>query len=152
MLGGNGSDTFVFAKGDAGTKGSAIDKIMDFTKGSLGVGDLIEYSNTLSIGGNDAAASKTQASINNSTGIATFDTGSGNSLGDAVGDIAGRFNAVGDHEGQLAFFKVHNTSDYYLFIADGKAGPTSDDVVIQLVDVNNIGGIQLDGNHPSITS
>jgi len=152
LTGGIGSDTFVFTIGDSGITNGSLDVINDYGKGAVGTGDLIDFSSTLRIGGNASGASTTQASINNTTGIATFAGGSGTTLNDAVNDIAARFSAATDTAGEFAFFKVNNTGSYYMFISDGAAGASANDVVVQLVGVTTINSIDLTSGNLTITA
>ena len=152
LTGGAGRDTFTFAAGDDGITATTLDKILDYAKGAVGTGDLIDYSATLTKGGNANIATASQASINQSRGIATFANGSGTTLADAVGDITARFTAATDTAGEFAFFRVNNTGDNYLFVSDGTAGAGVNDDVIQLVGVTSIGAIDLNGGNLTITS
>jgi Ca2+-binding RTX toxin-like protein len=151
LTGGAGNDTFTFAAGDNGITAASLDKILDYAKEAVGVGDLIDYSTNLTRGGNANTATASQASINQTTGIATFASGSGTTLADALKDIAARFTAATDTAGESAFFRVNNTGDYYLFISDGTAGAASNDDVIQLVGITSIGAIDLTGGNLTIT-
>ena len=151
LSGGSGSDTFVFTAGDAGTAASTLDKILDYTKGAVGTGDLIDYSATLVIGGSNAAATAAQASIDQTTGVASFFAGSGKSLADALRDIATSFTANGNAAGEFAFFQVNGTGNEYLFVSDGVAGVGANDVVIQLVGVSSVTSIDLAGGNLTIT-
>lgn len=157
LTGGSGKDSFVFAAGDSG-QATGFDKIADYAKGVLGTGDLIDYSVSLSKGGVATTAAADRASIKAITGIATFASGSGTTMADALADVAkslsvdGLNGAVKDVAGELAFFKVNNTGDYYLFISDGVAGVGANDVVVQLIGVTSIGGIDLTGGNLTITS
>jgi Ca2+-binding RTX toxin-like protein len=164
LTGGAGSDTFQFSlTGDTGdiswTGGSdtplpIFDQIMDFAKGKVGKGDAISLGadQALQVGGSDDAATSTEASINQSTGVATFDKGSGKTLSDAVLDIAARMSAAGDNAGEFAFFKVNNKGSYYAFISDGSEGVTDHDVVVQLAGVTNINQIDQTEGHLRILS
>jgi Ca2+-binding RTX toxin-like protein len=152
ITGGAGSDTFIFAAGDDGITATTLDKILDYAKGAVGTGDLIDYSATLTKGGNATTATASQASINQTNCIATFASGSGTTLADAIGDIAARFTAATDTAGEFAFFKINNTGDYYLFVSDGTAGAGVNDDVIQLVGINSIGAIDLTGGNLTIMS
>jgi Ca2+-binding RTX toxin-like protein len=143
--GGGGSDTFLFAAGASGLTNDTLDIITDFTKGALGVGDKIDHAAALAIGGSAAAASQTQASINASTGVASFFASSGQALADCISDIVVRMTAATDKLGEFAFFRVNGTGDEMLFISDGVAGATADDVVIQLNGINSINSISLSG-------
>ena len=151
LTGGSGSDTFTFAAGDDGITTATLDKILDYTKGAVGTGDLIDYSATLTKGGNANTATASQASINQTTGIATFANGSGTTLADALNDIAARFTAATDTAGEFAFFKVNGSGDYYQFISDGTVGAGVNDDLIQLVGVTSIGTIDLTGGNLTIT-
>jgi hypothetical protein len=141
LLGGAGKDTFVFAAGDSGQT-SNTDTISDYSKGAVGTGDLIDFTSALSVGGSNSAASSTEAQIN-PTGIATFASGSGTTLTDALNDIAARFTAASDAAGEFAFFKVGGAGNFYMFISDGTAGVTANDVVLQLNSLTSIGSIDL---------
>ena len=142
LTGGLGSDTFVFAPSHSGQT-SRFDTITDYLTGVLGTGDVIDYNVNLSVGGSSLAATSAQASINQSNGVATFAAGSGTTLSDALADIAARFTAATNSAGEFAFFKVRNTGNFYMFISDGTAGVTSNDVVIQFAGVTNINTIDL---------
>jgi Ca2+-binding RTX toxin-like protein len=150
LTGGSGKDTFVFKSGDSGYSktGFIIDKITDYTKGAVGTGDVIDFGKTvLTVGGATTSATDTQASINATTGVATFAAGSGSTLLDAVTDIATSMTAAKDAAGEFAIFKIANTGDFYLFISDGTKGLGAKDVVIELTGVNTLTGINLtDGN------
>ena len=150
ITGGAGKDTFVFSSGDSG-QATNFDLINDYTKGTAGTGDLIDFSSILSIGGSIVAATSTQASINQTTGIATFAVGSGTTLSDAISDIATRFTAATNASGEFSFFQVGNTGDYYLFISDGTAGVTANDTVINLVGISSISTINMTGGNLTIT-
>ena len=145
LTGGAGSDTFVFAAKDSGNTAATLDKITDF-----GIGDLIDFSTTLAIGGSAGAATASQASISQTTGIASFATGSGTTLSDALGDVAGRFTAAGNSAGEFAFFKVNGAGSYVLFVSDGVAGVGAGDVVVELAGVSSIAGIDLTGGNLSL--
>ena len=151
LTGGAGRDTFIFAAGDDGITAATLDKILDYAKGAVGTGDLIDYSANLTKGGNANTATASQASINSTTGIATFASGSGTTLADALNDIAARFTAATNTAGEFAFFKVNGSGDYYLFISDGTAGAAANDDVIQLVGITSIGTIDLTGGNLTIT-
>ena len=152
LTGGAGRDTFTFAAGDDGITAATLDKILDYAKGVVGTGDLIDYSANLTKGGNASAATVSQASINQSTGIATFASGSGTTLTDALNDITARFTAATNTAGEFACFKINNTGNYYLFVSDGTPGAGVNDDLIQLVGVTSIGTIDLTGGNLTITS
>jgi Ca2+-binding RTX toxin-like protein len=165
LAGGAGSDIFQFSlTGDSGDiswtglGGNApialFDQILDFAKGQVGKGDVISLGadQVLQVGGSDYAATSTEASINQSTGVTTFAAGSGKTLSDAVIDIATRMNIPGDEAGDFAFFKVNNKGSYYAFISDGSEGVTEHDVVVQLAGVTNINQIDLTDGHLAIIS
>ncbi len=146
MTGGLGSDKFVFSAGDSG-QAIGFDIVLDYTKGQVGVGDVIDYSANLAIGGTEVAATSTQASINSTTGVASFAPKSGSSIADALADISAGFSSAGDLAGNFALFQVKAVGNYYLFISDGIAGVSTGDVVVRLVGVTSIGSIDLtDGN------
>lgn len=157
LTGGTGKDSFLFAAGSSG-QATGFDMITDYAKGVVGTGDLIDYSALLSKGGVAAAAVVDRASINATTGVATFASGSGATLADALADVArslsvdGLNGAAKDVAGEFAFFKVNGTGNHHLFISDGAAGVTANDVVVQLVGVTGIGGIDLTGGNLTITS
>jgi Ca2+-binding RTX toxin-like protein len=149
FTGGTGSDTFVFAPGDSGQT-SGFDVITDYTKGSTSVGDLIDFFGNLTLGGNADAAATTQASINQTTGVATFAAGSGTTLSDALADIAARFTAANDAAGESAFFKLNNTGNFHMFISDGIAGVTANDVVIEMFNLTSITSINITSGNMTI--
>jgi hypothetical protein len=128
------------------------DTITDYAKGSLSVGDLIDYSENLTRGGSAAIATDSQASINQSTGIATFAAKSGTTLQDALNDVASRFTSETDTAGEMAFFKVANKGNFYLFISDGTAGVTANDVLVQLTGVTSISSIDLTNGNLTLTA
>ena len=66
-------------------------------------------------------------------------------MADALADIASSFTASTDTAGEFAFFKVNNTGNYNLFISDGVAGVTANDVVVQFTGVTAINTIDLTG-------
>lgn len=143
LSGGSGRDTFVFAAGDSPWRSQGPETILDFAKGAVGIGDLIDFSVALTPGGSAAEATVSQASINPDTGIAQFAAGSGTTLEDALRDIAGRFSAGGDAAGEFAFFRTRHASSYSLFISDGVAGVGSGDVVVTLMGVTSVQAIDL---------
>ena len=146
LTGGAGRDIFAFSAG------GGVDIISDYAKGAVGTGDLIDFSVNLTRGGSASGAIDSQASINQTTGIATFASGSGTTLSDALGDIAARFTAATDASGEFAFFRITPSGNYYLFISDGAAGVTSNDVVVQLTGVTSITGINLTNGNLTITA
>jgi Ca2+-binding RTX toxin-like protein len=151
LTGGTGRDTFVFAPGSSGQTRN-LDVIADYTKGAVGTGDLIDFSAALTVGGSSAAASSTQASINPSTGEASFATGSGTTLADALSDIATRFTAATDTAGAFALFRVNQTGNFYVFISDGTQGVSANDVVIQLTGITSVAAIDLTGGNLTLTA
>ncbi len=151
LVGGTGSDTFKFAAGNTGQT-FGTDTISDYAKGAVGTGDLIDYSISLTIGGSGAVATSSEASISTGTGVATFAAASGTTLADALSDIAQRLNTAGDAAGEFSLFKVSTTGNYYLFISDGSAGLTENDVVTQLVGVTSISNIDLTNGDLAITA
>jgi len=154
LTGGTGSDSFVFTSGDSGQNNNTttgFDVITDFAKGARGTGDLIDFSVLLSVGGSATAADATHASINGTTGVATFAANSGTSLADALADVTGSMTAAADSAGEFAFFRVNNAGNYYLFISDGVAGVGANDVVVQLTGITSIAGIDLSYGNLSVT-
>ena len=143
LYGGAGSDSFVFAAGDSGQALGSIDRIADYAKGAVGTGDKFDFSSTLTVGGSNSAASANEASINATTGVATFAAGSGGDLGDALNDIANRFTAAANSLGEFALFRIGGAGKFYLFISDGNAGVTANDVVVELTNVTSISSISL---------
>ena len=126
------------------TYGSGVvHAIPSFTAGALGTGDLIDYTSALSIGGLAGTATASQASINQTTGVATFAAGSGTTLADALADVAASLSKAGDHAGAMAFFQVNGTGNENLFISDGTPGLTSTDVVLSLAGISSINSIDL---------
>jgi Ca2+-binding RTX toxin-like protein len=151
LTGGTGSDIFRFAAGDTGQTATTIDTLVDLIKGAVGTGDLVDYTSAMSIGGVATAATANQASINQTTGVATFASGSGTTLADALADIATSFTTGGNAAGELAFFRVNNAGNYYMFISDGVAGLGANDVVAQMTGVTSIASIDLTGGNLTIT-
>lgn len=156
LYGGAGSDVFNFSSGDtfwSPTNTPFFDQIFDFTKNKSGKGDYISYeiwdsgNFNLSIGGSSDVSTSSEASVNSSTGVATFASGSGKTLTDALSDIASRFTVKGDAAGEFAFFKVNNSGSMYAFISDGQSGVTSGDVVVQLVGVTSIKSIDINSTY-----
>lgn len=152
LTGGSGRDVFVFAAGDTGQT-SGFDRIQDFAKGARGVGDLIDYTAltgadvALAVGGAAHSATSARASIDQSTGVATFASRSGTSMSDALSDIAASFTAAGNAAGEFALFRVGTAATYHLFVSDGVAGVGANDVVVQLVGITGVSSIDLaDGN------
>jgi Ca2+-binding RTX toxin-like protein len=150
MTGGSGSDTFKFSTGDSGQT-SSYDSILDFSKGAVGTGDKIDFASTLSIGGSDSVATSSQAKIDQKTAIATFASGSGTTLADALSDIGSRFSSATDTAGEFAFFKVNSKGNYFMFISDGVSGIGSNDVVIELVGVTAVKSVNLTNGDLTIT-
>ena len=153
IVGGKGTDTFEYSAGHSTY--SAHDTITGFSKGTTG--DIIQYSSALTIGGSNVAATATDASINATTGVASFATGEGKTLSTAVTDIVNAFvDHGGDKAGDFAFFQVNKTGPEYLFISDGLntsgAGADHGSTLIQLVGVTSVNGITLSGDHLSIAS
>ncbi len=157
LTGGTGKDTFVFAAGDSG-QATGFDKITDYAKGVVGTGDLIDCSASLSKGGVATAAVADRASINATTGVATFASSSGTTMADALADVAkslsldGLNGAANDVAGEFAFFRVNGAGDHYLFVSDGAAGVTANDIVVQLVGVTSVAGVDFAGGNLTITS
>jgi Ca2+-binding RTX toxin-like protein len=147
LTGGSGSDTFLFSKGDTGQAAGKFDIITDFAKGTTGTGDLIDYSNALVIGGGATSAASTEASINQSIGIASFAAGSGTTISDALNDIASNFTRATDTVGEFAFFKINNSGNYHLFISDGVKGVGANDIVVQLTGISDISSIDVAGGN-----
>ncbi len=154
LTGGVGSDTFVFAIGASGQTAATLDIISDYAKGIVGTGDKFDFASNLSIGGSNAIATATQASINATTGVATFLAGSGTTMADALLDIATRMTTAGNAAGEFAFFKVNNAGNFHLFISDGVAGVGvgANDVLVQLTGVTTINTVNLtDGDLTILT-
>jgi hypothetical protein len=160
LTGGTGTDTlnggldfdkFVFAAGDTPRPGgpppvftdAGEDTIGDYLKGAVGTGDLIDYSAALTVGGSANSATATEASIDQITGIATFFSGSGTTFADALADIATRFTVATNTAGEFAFFQVGGTGNFHLFISDGTAGVSANDVIVELAGVTTIGSIDV---------
>ena len=141
--GGAGADTFRFAAGDTGQDLASSDVIQAYQKGALGTGDVLDYTVNLTLGGSAAVATNAQASINQTTGVATFGNNSGATMADALNDITARFTAAGNAAGEMALFRVGNTGNFNLFVSDGAAGVTANDVLFSLGGVTTIGSITL---------
>lgn len=138
LTGGLGADVFKFNTGDSGQTNN-FDVIQDFQKGV----DIIDYNAKLTVGGANIIATSALASINQTNAVATFTAGSGLSLDDALIDIASGFTAAKNSKGEFALFQLNNSGNYYLYISDGVAGITANDVVIQLQGVTSISSIDL---------
>ena len=141
--GGAGADTFRFAAGDTGQTLANSDVIQAYQKGALGIGDVFDYTVNLTLGGSALAATNAQASINQTTGVATFGNNSGATMADALNDITARFTAAGNAAGEMALFRVGNAGNFNLFVSDGVAGVTANDVLFSLGGVTTIGSITL---------
>ena len=154
LTGGAGFDHFVFAAGDSGQTTGNIDVITDYTSGAVNTGDEFDYGATdLVIGGSNALATATQASINATTGVATFALGEGTTLADALADIAARIDSAGGSDpGEFAFFQVNGTGNFYLYISDTNAGVGTGDVVVELQGITSITSIDLSGSDLSIVA
>ena len=129
-----------------------MDKISDLEKGAPDDGDKFDFASLLTIGGSDAAATSIPASISLSTSVATFAAGSGNNLPDALNDIANRMTLSTDSIGEFALFQVGGTGAFHIFVSDGVAGVTANDVVVQLTGITTIGSIDLTGGDLTILS
>jgi Ca2+-binding RTX toxin-like protein len=150
LNGGTGSDSFVFVFGQSGTTATTADRISDYTKGAVGVGDEIDIAAALTIGGVATTATAAQASIDAATGVATFAAGSATTLADALADIATSMTTGTNTVGEFAFFKVNTAGNFYQFISDGVAGVGANDVLVQLTDVTTINTINLTGGDLTI--
>ncbi|NDD11146.1 MAG: calcium-binding protein [Betaproteobacteria bacterium] len=148
LVGGADSDIFSFSFGDSSSE--SFDVIADLGKGEIGVGDRIDVPVSLVVGGSSASATAAQASIDPTTGIATFARGSGSSLTDAIADVAASLASAGDQAGAFAFFKVRNTGSFYLYVSDGVAGHSSNDLLVQLSGVSNLTSISLESGDLTI--
>ena len=143
MIGGTGSDSFVFASGGTGQTAATADIVADYAKGLVGVGDEFDFTSVLTFGGVAGVAGVNQASINASTGVATFAALSGTTMADALVDIATSINQGTTKAGEFAFFKVNQTGNFHLFISDGVAGVGANDVLVQLTNITTINTINL---------
>jgi Ca2+-binding RTX toxin-like protein len=150
LVGGAGSDTFVFVLGQSGQTATTLDFISDYAKGLVGTGDKIDFSAALIIGGSSAVATATEASINAGTGVASFASGSGTTLADALADITARMTAATTTAGEFAFFQINNTGTEYLFISDSLAGLGTGDIVVSLTGVTSVNSIDLAGGDITI--
>jgi hypothetical protein len=146
VTGSTGTDTFVFAAGASG-QATGFDIVNDYTKGARGTGDLIDYGVDLVRASSSVAATATKASVNQTTGVATFASGSGTTLADGLADCAAATTAAG----QFALFRVGGAGNYYMFISDGTTGVTANDVVVQLIGVTSVASIDLTGGNLTIT-
>ena len=143
MTGGAGSDRYRFEKGDSGQTAASMDRITDFAEGAVNTGDRFDFSSILAVGGAANAATATRASINQTTGVASFAAGSGTTMEDALNDIANRFTLKGDALGEFALFQADGTGAFHVFVSDGVAGIGRNDVVVQLTNINSIGSINI---------
>ncbi len=152
LYGGTESDSFVFASGDSGQGTTSYDTVKDYQKGVAGVGDEFDFEVALAVGGSSDPATGDQASINASNGVATFLTGSGTLLADALSDIANSFTAAGTALGEFAFFQINGTGDHYLFISDALDGVTATDTVVRLTGVTTVATIDVTAGDLTILS
>jgi len=152
LTGGAGRDTFAFSAGDSSRFGATIDQVTDYAKGAAGLGDSIDFTAALTRGGSAAGATALTASVNQTTGVATFAAGSGTTLADAVNDIALRFTLSGDANGEFALFQVNRGGNFHLYISDGVLGASANDVVVELVGVTSVSAIDLTGGDLTITA
>jgi hypothetical protein len=143
LTGGLGADSFVFDFGDSGATRNAFDRIMDFKKGGAGTGDEIDFASALVVASSAATPTANQAAINATTGVASFASGSGKTLADAMSDIMVSFGTGGEVAGEFALFRVNKAGNYYMLVSDGVAGLSANDVLIELRGVTSIGSIQL---------
>lgn len=159
LSGGAASDRFVFTAGDSGQTSQSFDKITDFTKGAWSggkpTGDVFDFSSVLKVGGSAAAATANQASID-ANGIAAFADGSGKQIADCLADISARFTSATDSAGEFALFQKISAGEpkggYYLFVSDGVAGVTANDLVVRFTSVTSISSIDLTGGDLTILS
>ena len=150
LTGGLDSDRFKFAIGDSGQTTTTIDRITDMAIGAVNTGDRFDFTTLLTIGGSADATTANEAAVDQTTGVTTFNAGSGTTLADALNDIANRFSLTTNSVGEFAFFKVNNTGAFHLFVSDGVAGVTANDVVVQLTGITTIGSIDLTGGDMTI--
>jgi RTX calcium-binding nonapeptide repeat (4 copies) len=150
LTGGTGSDSFAFNFGQSGTTATTLDYVTDYTKGIVGTGDEIDANVALSIGGSTTVATAVQASVNATTGVATFFVGSGVTLADALNDIALSMTTGTDAAGEFAFFRINNTGDSYMFISDGIAGVGANDVLVRMTALTSINTISIDAGDVTI--
>lgn len=103
------------------------------------------------MGGFAGAATATQASINQSSGAATFANGTGGTLVDCLADIATRFTASTNSAGEFPLFEVGGAGSYYMFISEGVARVGLNDVVVQLANATSTPRINLTVGNLTIT-
>jgi hypothetical protein len=132
-------------KSDAGAV-----NLPSFTKGVVGTADMIDYTTALAIGGSSSTATSSKASVNQTTGVTTFAAGSGTTLADALADVAASMTTTKDAAGQIAFFKVNNTGNQNLFISDGVAGVSTNDLVLNLGGISAVSSIDLTNGNLTI--
>lgn len=131
LIGGTGTDTFVFSNGNAGAAPSDVkfDTITDFATNS----DVITYAaNTLTIQTQTSAATSGTAKIT-SAGVATFHADD-NTLAKKIVAVEAAIQSGTATAGQMAFFQ--EGADAYVFISEGTDGVDSGDVLIKLVGVD----------------
>lgn len=143
MKGSYGPDTFVFSPGDSG-QSKGFDVIKDFTKGAFGLGDLISYAEDFVHPASLQAVAGSPVTIDPTTGVATLTASNmKNALQTCLVALADHFTSTVDEVGQFAFFKAAGANNYTLFISDGEAGVTSNDVVINLLGIKSINAIDV---------
>jgi Ca2+-binding RTX toxin-like protein len=150
LKGGSDSDTFNFEFGDSSSQ--SFDVIGDLAKGEVGVGDRIDMVVALAIGGTSPAATANQASIDPTTGVATFANGSASNLAGAIANIVASLTASGDQPGAFALFKVRNAGSFYLYVSDGLTGHSANDLLVQLSGISTVTSINLESGDLTIVA
>ncbi|MDD5227242.1 MAG: hypothetical protein PHN45_00360 [Methylococcales bacterium] len=150
LRGGADADIFKFVAGDNGDVPSAtvFDTILDFESKS----DVIDFNSALTRVNKATTAASGVAAISASTSIATFKATDKTFDQHLTAVEAGLTKSSAAANGGIApiannFALWKEGSDVYLFVTDGEAGITADDVLIQLTGITlSAKNVLLDGN------
>jgi Ca2+-binding RTX toxin-like protein len=150
LRGGAGADVFKFVAGDNADVPSTtvFDTILDFESKS----DVIDFNSALTHVNKATTAASGVAAISATTSIATFKATDKTFDQHLTAVEAGLTKSSAAANGGIApiannFALWKEGSDAYLFVTDGEAGITADDVLIQLTGVTlSAKNVLLDGN------
>jgi hypothetical protein len=97
-------------------------------------GDVIDFASALTITAH-ASSAATIASIDGTTGVATFNAAD-DTLAEKITAVANAINASGNATAAGEMARFFHGGDGYIFISDGVAGVSENDVLIKLAAVN----------------